>query len=38
MLNKRIENIAVLDFNPVLVRHAETGLTTSAHFGLVRSK
>src|ERR1700740_1875484 len=33
MLDKRIEDIAVLYFNPVLIRHMKAGLSTSAHSG-----
>lgn len=38
MFNKRIEDIRVLDFNPVFVTHLKTGLTASGHSLSLKSK
>lgn len=37
MLDESIENVAVLNFNPMLVRHTEAGLSaTSSHHSSPR--
>jgi hypothetical protein len=32
VLDEGIENIALLDFNPVVIRHPKTGLSSSGHY------